>query len=124
MERIGLFTPHQEKFLAQALKSAVKAKGKFMKWIMAYAILYIVKGLDNFALDRIGANWKVSLYPIIDTAMAGEYEQCRRYVTDLLSENIDFKRTSQETELRLFDALTRFLAAAIDHFIEQKQLNK
>jgi hypothetical protein len=122
MERIGIFTPEQEKFITEVLKSFIKDKNKFMSWIKFFALKWIIKGVDNLGLDRIRNEWKSDLIPIVDAGMNKEYEKVRQLTTDLLNKKIDFKDINEETELRLFDSLTRFIAAAIDFFIQKQRI--
>ena len=124
MERIGLFTPKQEKIVIEAMKTFVKPKNKFLGWIQAFGIKYLIKGIDNFGLDRIRGQWKTDLIPIIDAIWEKKYEQARQMITDLLNKKIDFKNVDEETELRWFDALTRFIAASLDYFIVTKVKNR
>jgi len=120
MERIGLFTPKQEKIVIEAMKTFVKPKNKFLGWIQAFGIKYLIKGIDNFGLDRIKRQWKTDLIPIIDAIWEKRYETARQMITDLLNKRIDFKNVNEETELRWFDSLTRFITASLDHFIVTK----
>ena len=120
MERIGLFTPKQEKIVIEAMKTFVKPKNKFLGWIQAFGIKYLIKGIDNFGLDRIRGQWKTDLIPIIDAIWEKRYETARQMITDLLNKRIDFKNVNEETELRWFDSLTRFITASLDHFIVTK----
>jgi len=123
MERIGLFTPQQEQVVTEAMKTFIKPKNKFLGWIQAFGIKYLIKGIDNFGLDRIRGQWKTDLIPIIDAIWEKKYEQARQMITDLLNKKIDFKNVSEETELRWFDSLTRFIAASLDYFIVTKIKN-
>jgi hypothetical protein len=122
MERIGIFTPEQEKFITEVLRSFIKDKNKFMSWIKFFALKWIIKGVDNLGLDRIRNEWKSDLIPIVDAGMNKEYEKVRQLTTDLLNKKIDFKDINEETELRLFDSLTRFIAAAIDFFTQKQRI--
>jgi hypothetical protein len=120
MERIGLFTPQQEQVVTDALKTFVKPKNKFLGWIQAFGLKYLIKGIDNFGLDRIGGEWKRDLIPIIDVIWEKKYEQARQMITDLLNKRIDFRNTDEEWELRFFDSITRTIATALDYLIVTK----
>jgi len=123
MERIGIFTPTQEKVVTEALKTFIKPKNKFWGWVQSFGIKWLIKGVDNFGLDRIKGEWKTDLIPIIDAIWEKRYETARQMITDLLNKRIDFKNVDEETELRWFDSLTRFIAASLDHFIITKIKN-
>ena len=120
MERIGIFTPQQEKVITEAMKVFIKPKNKFWGWIQAFGIKYLIKGIDNFGLDRIRGQWKTDLIPIIDAIWEKRYEQARQMITDLLNKRIDFRNIDEEIELRFFDSLTRFIATVLDYFIVTK----
>jgi len=122
MERLGVFTPQQEKFLVKAISEFIKTKNKFWGWLAGYGLKLVIKGVDNFGLDRIGLEWKKDLIPIVDAAMTGRYEDVRTFVTDLLNKKIDLDFADEETELRWFDSLTKFFAASIDFFVQRKKL--
>lgn len=119
--RKGLFTPEQENFLIEVLTNVIKLKGTFFNMFKRLIIKTLVRGIDDMGFDKINPNWKEKLKPIIDSVLSGNYETSRQYITDLLNEKINFKNTSEETELRLFDSATRFIAAAIDMYIEKKR---
>lgn len=120
MERIGLFTPKQEKIVIEAMKTFIKPKNKFWGWVQLFGIKWLIKGVDNFGLDRIKGQWKKDLIPIIDAIWEKRYETARQMITDLLNKRIDFCNIDEELELRFFDSLTRFIATALDYFIVTK----
>ena len=120
MERIGVFTPQQEQVVTDALKAFVKPKNKFLGWIQAFGLKYLIKGIDNFGFDRIRGEWKRDLIPIIDAIWEKRYEQARQMITDLLNNRIDFRNIDEELELRFFDSLTRFIATALDYLVVTK----
>ena len=122
MERIGIFTPDQEKFIFQAFKSRIEIKNKFWNWLLKLVFKFGIKLIDNFGIDRIQEEWKKDLIPVIDAGINLEYEKTRRLVTDLLNKRIDFKNIDSETELRWFDSLTIFIASTIDCFVQKRRV--
>lgn len=120
MNRAGLFTPQQEKFLVNALKEFIKNKNAFYRWLITVGLKVFISGVDNFGLDRIGQNWKNDLIPVVDAAMEGRVHDVRLYVTDLLNKRIDVKFMDEAQELMLFDSLTQTLALAIDFYVQKK----
>ena len=122
MNRTGLFTPKQEKFIANALKEFIKPKNFFYKWLIKFGVKMLVKGIDNFGLDKIGQSWKNDLIPIVDAAMEGRLHDVRGYVTDLLNKRIDIKFLDDYQELMLFDSLTKTIALAIDYYVQKKRV--
>jgi hypothetical protein len=119
MNRTGLFTPEQEKFLVNALKEFIKNKNAFYRWLITVGLKVFISGIDNFGLDKIGQTWKTDLIPIVDAAMEGRVHDVRGYVTDLLNKRIDIKFLDNNQELMLFDSLTKTIALAIDYYVQK-----
>jgi hypothetical protein len=122
MNRTGLFTPEQEKFLVNALKEFIKNKNSFYRWLITVGLKVFISGIDNFGLDKIGQTWKTDLIPIVDAAMEGRVHDVRGYVTDLLNKRIDIKFLDDYQELMLFDSLTKTIALAIDYYVQKKMV--
>lgn len=122
MNRTGLFTPEQEKFLVNALKEFIKNKNSFYRWLITVGLKVFISGIDNFGLDKIGQTWKNDLIPIVDAAMEGRVHDVRGYVTDLLNKRIDIKFLDNNQELMLFDSLTKTIALAIDYYVQKKRM--
>jgi hypothetical protein len=81
-----------------------------------------VRGVDNCFVDKVHTVWKTPLIPIIDSALAGDIEETRRLVTDLMNDKIDIPGIQEEVELMMFDGFTRFAAAAVAWFLERKKV--
>jgi len=77
----------------------------------------IIQAGDNNGLHRINPSWKETLIPIIDAALAGDFEAVRQLTTDLLNGKVDLPFADEEIELRMFDSFTRFIAAAIEFYV-------
>jgi hypothetical protein len=122
-ERKGLFTSEQEEFLADVLDDFFKLKNPVFEQFDKLVFKNLIRIGDDTGLDQIDPVWKVKLVPIVDSAMLGNVEDVRKYTTDLLNEKIDIPKIDEEQELMVFDALTKFIAAAVDYYI-QKKLNK
>ncbi|HOI48458.1 MAG TPA: hypothetical protein PK167_04090 [Prolixibacteraceae bacterium] len=120
MERKGLFTPEQEEFIAEALDFFFKFKNPVIEKFDKTGFKMIVQAADNYGLDKIKPDWKTRIIPIVDAAIKADKEEVRRLVTDLMNEKIDIPNFDEETELMLFDSFTRFIAAAVDFYIQKK----
>ncbi len=120
MNRAGLFTPQQEKFLVNALKEFIKNKNAFYRWLITVGLKVFISGVDNFGLDRIGQKWKNDLIPIVDSAMEGRAHDVRGYVTDLVNKKVDIKFLDDNQELVFFDSLTKTLGLALDYYVQKK----
>lgn len=122
-EREGLFTEAHEDFLAVVLDEFFKFKNPIFEQFDKMAFKTLIRVGDDSGLDKIDPSWKDRLIPIIDAALDNRIEDVRLYLTDLMNEKIDIPKIDEEQELLLFDAFTKFLAAAIDFYV-QKMKNK
>jgi hypothetical protein len=120
-ERIGFLTPEQEKLLADALDEFLKFKNPIIEKFDGPVALIVVRGVDNRFADKVNPVWKTPLIPIIDCALAGDIEETRRLVTDLINQKIDIPCIQEDVELMMFDGFTRFAAAAVAWFLKRKK---
>lgn len=116
-ERKGLLTPEHEEYLAGVLDYFFKFKNSVMEKFDHLVFKLIIQAGDNNGLHRINPSWKETLIPIIDAAMAGDFNAVRQLTTDLLNGKIDLPFADEEIELRMFDSFTRFVAAAIEFYV-------
>ena len=116
-ERKGLLTSEHEEYLAGVLDYFFKFKNPVMEKYDKFAFKLIIQAGDNNGLHRINPSWKETLIPIIDAAMAGDFNAVRQLTTDLLNGKIDLPFADEEIELRMFDSFTRFVAAAIEFYV-------
>lgn len=119
-QRVGLFTPAQEEFVAEALDAYFKFKNPLIEAFDKKGFLVLVRAADDIALNKIRPDWKEDLIPIVDSAMSGDIEQTRRYVTDLANKRVDIPNIDEESELMMFDGLTRTIAGAVWYYTKTK----
>lgn len=119
--RKGVFNTEQEEFIAEVLDSAFKFKNPLFETFDKPVFKALIKVGDDTGLDKINVTWKEKLIPIIDAAMAKDVETVRTLVVDLLNEKIDIPKLDEEQELMLFDGFSRFLASAIDYYIQKNK---
>ena len=120
-EREGLFTPEQEEFLAIVLDDLFKFKNPLYEKFDKMVFKTLLRVSDDSGADKLNPEWKAKLIPIIDAALKQDVESVRQYTTDLLNEKIDIPKLDEEQELLVFDAFTRFLAAAVDYYIQKQK---
>lgn len=120
MKRLGLFSPEQEDLLIEAVGQHVNLKNKLYTKLAKRGVRILIRGIDNFGLDKIRQEWKTDLIPILDAAILGKKETVRGLVTDLLNKRINIKKLDDEQELVLFDSLTKTVALAIDIFVQKR----
>jgi hypothetical protein len=118
--RKGVLTPEQEDFLAQVLDDVFKFKNPLIETFDKTVFKSLIKIGDDTQLDKINVTWKVKLIPIVDAAIAKDIENVRVAVTALLNEKIDIPVLDEEQEFLLFDSLTRFIASAIDFYVNKE----
>ncbi len=119
-ERKGLFTPAQEDFLAKLLDNMVKFKNPFLEMVDGMVFKVLIQTADNQVIDRIPEEFKVDLRLLIDAAMAEQWEQVRRLMTDVLVKHANFFK-NQEASLLFFDGITKLIMAGIDWYLQKKQ---
>ncbi len=119
-ERKGLFTPEQEEFLAEALDSFFKFKNVLYEKFDKAVFKTLIKVADDAGADKINPDWKLKIIPIIDAAILGQAEEVRGYLVDLMNEKVDIPKLDEEQELLIFDSFSKFLAAAIDYYVQKK----
>lgn len=121
--RKGLFTVPEQRFIAAALYFWLqnKIKSRIYRLIGKKVIDIFVMVIDDYGLDRIPEKWKLDIIPIISAAMDGEKEKVRLLTVDLLNKRIDIPKLDDEQELMTFDALSKFIAAAIDLYLQKKK---
>lgn len=123
MERTGLFTPEQEDFLATTLDEFFKFKNPLIETFDKTFFKILVQTLDNKGIDKLNAEWKLDLIPVVDAALANDLSQVRLAATDLLHKRINIPGLDEDTELLVFDTFTRFIVAAVTWFVEKKKAN-
>lgn len=111
MDRKGLFTPQQESNYIASLVALVfmtaNINNKWLKMAIAPIVSLIVKGVDNYILDRISPEIKAILIPIGDALAEGRYNNVRELATDALNGKFTIKHASPDRQLEFVDSLGR-----------------
>ena len=121
MDRDGLLSKEQEATLVEALAGWIQFKNKILNMVKPTALTIGIRAIDNQGLDRLSPDWKADLIPIIDKAMAGNVEETRRLVTDLVNKRVDIPKVDEETELIIYDSLTKLLAGLLLNLAYKKR---
>jgi len=121
MNRKGIFKPEHEEFLAEVLDKFFVFKNPIVEKFDKTFFKILVQAADNQGLDRLDAEWKADIIPLVDAGMVLKVEEVRRLSVDLLNKRIDIPKLDEETELMVFDAFTRFIVAAIDWYVQKKK---
>lgn len=120
-ERKGLLTPEEQNFLAEVLDSLFVFKNTLLEKFDKPVFKMVIKSIDDYGLDRLPETWKLDLIPLISAAMKGEKEEVRLLVVDLLNKRIDIPKLDDYQELLVFDSLSKFIASAIDFYMQKKK---
>jgi hypothetical protein len=121
--RKGLFTSKEQEFIAAALYFWLqnKIKSAIFRMMGKKIISIFISVVDDYGLDRIPEKWKLDVIPIISAAMDGEKEKVRLLTVDLLNKKIDIPKMDDEQELMIFDSLSKFIATAIDLYLQKRK---
>jgi hypothetical protein len=111
MDRKGLFTPQQEANYIASLVALVfmmsNINNKWLKMAISPVVSLIVKGVDNFVLDRIRPDVKAVLIPIGDALAEGRLNDVRTLATDALNGVLNIKYASKDIQLEFLDSCGR-----------------
>ena len=121
LTRKGVLTPQQEDFLAQIMDDFFKFKNPIMEKFDKMFFKLMIQTVDNNGIHKLNQEWKNDIIPIIDAAMNLNVEEVRRLSTDLLNKKIDIPKLDEESELMVFDSLTRFIVASIDWYVQKNR---
>lgn len=122
-DRKGVFTTDHENFLIEIGVNLIKFNNKFLNLGKRQIVTLVIRGFDNFLLEKIRPDWKLDLIPLIDAGMAGDREEMRRCFVDVTNKRVDIKNLDEEQELQLFDGLFRAIFSIVDYAIV-KWINK
>ncbi len=107
MERKGLFTPQQESNYIESLVALVfmmaNINNRWLKMGIKPVISLVVKGVDNYVLDRIRPELKAILIPIGDALAEGRFNSVRELATDAINSKFSIKYASKDRQLEFFD---------------------
>ena len=116
MERTGWFTKEQENFIAEVLDNFFEFDNKLIETLDRPVFQMIVKTADNKLLDRVQPAWKDKIIPVIDAAMAKDYEKVRELVVVTLNTPL-----GDEIEYLAYDTFGAFIIAAIGKYITKQE---
>ena len=118
-ERKGILTPEQENFVAGLLDEKIKFKNPILESMDQMAFKAIITVVDNNLIDRIPEDWQSPLEPIIDEAIAGEWEAAASKIATFANQKIDIPGLDELSEQMIFDAITQLILGLIMGKVEQ-----
>ena len=121
---IGLMTPDQERFLAEALYSLIKSKKK-IPGIIKLILRFIIKLIDNKKLDKMPVEHKKQLIPIVNYAYNNDFKNFEVACATLLNQKIDIPKIPEMVEQIIFETLIKIFAFALkEHVFNKKMVEK
>ncbi len=120
MNRQGVFTPVQEDFIVNMIFFFARFKNKVLQWAAKPFLGILVRGIDNFILDRIRPDWKADIIPIIDAAAGGHANVVRQLAVDWTNRKVNIKHVSEDTEMEFIDSVSRVLVTGTRVFSEYR----
>lgn len=117
----GFLTKEQEKFLAEVVDNAIKAKG-FLELIDGYAARAIITVVDDAALDRINlsAELKTDISELIGFALDKDVEAAEEKAAEIINSLVDVPGLDEATEGLLIRGAVEFLVAAIIKLVRKE----
>lgn len=120
MKEAGIFTPEQEKLVADALFNAVYRKKKIPKFVK-YIIRVLISRIDNRRIDRLPDAWKKRLVPIVEAAFSNNLEAIEKEVATILNEKIDIPLLPEAMEQVVFEMTLKVTAIALLNYVEKNK---
>lgn len=117
----GFLSKAQEKFIANAIDTAIKLKGipEMLDGIVAKAM---ITALDDYLLDKVEVTEvvksQISLF--VDKAMAGNVEECETIAASITNSLVDIPGIDEEAEGLIFKAAVNLIVGAVKKYIIKK----
>jgi hypothetical protein len=116
----GIFTPDQERLLANAADEAIKAKG-WLEIIDGYVARVAIAVVDNQLVDKLKAEIKVQFANVVTLVLNKEYEQAESALAVTLNGLIDIPGLDETSEGLLFEGAIKLLGGALLAWIEKRK---
>lgn len=121
--RKGLLTEEQEAFVSGLLDDLIDFKNPVLEGLDGPAFKVLVSVVDNNLIDKIPEEWQNPIEPILDEAMAGNWEEAADKVADLLNEKIDVPGLDEISEQLIFNAILQLILGVIMGRVEAARNN-
>ncbi len=118
-ERKGMLTNEQESFLANLLDETIQFKNPLLESMDSAIFKVLISVVDNNLVERIPQEWQNPLEPIIDAAIAGDWEGAADKIANFANEKIDIPGLDEISEQMIFTALVQLILGLIMGKIEQ-----
>jgi hypothetical protein len=115
---IGIFTPEQEKYLAQVIDNLLNLKG-ITGIIVGYALKIVIPMIDNKLIDKLSITIKNEIIAIVDALLADQIQKAQKLTIDLVSKLNKYK--PRDTNEVLFKGAAALVAGSFMNEIETKQ---
>ena len=118
-ERTGMLTPEQEVFVAGLLDEVVKFKNPILESLDGPSFKVLISVIDNNLIEKIPQEWQNPIEPIIDEAIAGNWEGAASRIADFANEKIDVPGLDELSEQLIFNAVVQLILGMIQGKVEQ-----
>jgi hypothetical protein len=115
---IGIFTPDQEKYLAQVIDNLLNLKG-ITGVLIGYALKIIIPLIDNRLVDKLSITIKNEIIAIVDALMGNQIQKAQKLTIDLVNQLNKYK--PRDTSEVLFKSAAGLVAGSFMNEIETKQ---
>ena len=121
MDRQGVLTPEQEDWIIGLIFHIAKFNNKILQLVSKPLISLIIKGVDNYLLNKIKPDWKEDIIPVIDKAITGDVNGVRQLAVDFANKKVDIKYVSEDTEMEFVDSISRTIVTGAVVLTEYKK---
>jgi len=118
-ERTGMLTEQQEQFIAGLLDKAITFKNPVLESLDGPSFKVLVSVIDNNLIERIPQEWQNPIEPIIDAAIAGQWEEAADKIAAFANEKIDIPGLDELSEQLIFNAILQLILGAIMGQVEE-----
>lgn len=118
-EQKGILNPDQEKFLAKLMDEKVKFSNPLIEVVDGVAFKLAITLLDDNLLEKIPADWKNPISPIVDAAIEGRWNEVATAIANLADEKIDVPGIDDLSEKLLFHSVVGIIFSLLMGKIEK-----
>ena len=121
-ERKGMLTNEQESFLAGLLDELIQFKNPILESMDKTVFKVLISVIDNNLIERIPEDWQNPLEPILDAAIAGDWEGAADLIVTFANEKIDIPGLDELSEQMIFTAIAQLILGLIMAKVEQARI--
>jgi hypothetical protein len=124
MDRKGLFNEEQEAFLIGMVFYFANFNSKIWQFVSKPVIAMLIKGVDNFVLDKLSPELKSRVIPIINAAMERRVNHVQQLLVDWAATDVKIQYTSRDRRMEFADSVARAGVTGIALYAEYREGKK